>query len=59
MDYPQTLVGGEQTRYLNFTIKGQGLYWFVFTKWVGGVYEKKLVYNIIQRYLIVYNAILC
>jgi len=59
MDYPQRLVGGEQTRYLNFTIKGKCLYWFVFAKGVGGVYGKKWVYNNIQRYLIVYHTILC
>jgi len=48
MDYPRTPVGGEQTRYLNFTIKGQRLYWFVFTDEVGEVYEKNgYIYNVI------------
>lgn len=40
MDYPRMLVGGEQTRYLNFTIKEQRLYWSVFTDVEGEVYEK-------------------
>lgn len=53
MDYPRMLVGGEQTRYLNFTIKEQRLYWSVFTDGEGEVYEKKSVYI----YIMLFNRV--
>lgn len=51
------LVGGEQTRYLNFTIKGQRLYWSVFKDGEGEVYEKKSVYIYIYTYIMLFNRV--